>query len=190
MLMSKSFVCVDCGATGEQSPRGRTRLRCDGCRALTKSYEVRKVQFPKVDCAGCGQSFRAHHRTQRWCSMTCGNRNKARSGFRGGLTPEAKERQRLYWQEKGRRRRAIKRGSAAEPYTLAEIAERDGECCGLCGTPVPMGVRVPDPLAPTIDHVVPISRGGNDTRANVQLAHFRCNSVKGAREIDRVAPAG
>lgn len=69
----------------------------------------------------------------------------------------------------------------SEPYTLAEVAERDGDRCGLCGRKVDMRRRNPHPLAPTIDHVLPISRGGDDTRANVQLAHRACNIAKGAR---------
>jgi 5-methylcytosine-specific restriction endonuclease McrA len=35
--------------------------------------------------------------------------------------------------------------------------------------------------APTVDHIVPLDAGGDDTRANVQLAHRRCNSQKGNR---------
>lgn len=107
-----------------------------------------------------------------------------------GLSPAARERQRLYWQEKNRRRRAAKRGGVSEPYTTAEIAERDRFRCGLCGKRVPMGVKVPDPLAPTIDHVLPLVEGGDDTRANVQLAHFRCNSVKGPRGSQQLALIG
>jgi 5-methylcytosine-specific restriction endonuclease McrA len=64
---------------------------------------------------------------------------------------------------------------------MAEIAIRDDFRCGLCGESVPMTAKVPAPLAPTVDHIVPLSKGGDDTRGNVQLAHFRCNSVKGNR---------
>jgi 5-methylcytosine-specific restriction endonuclease McrA len=78
----------------------------------------------------------------------------------------------------------LKRGAAHEPYTLAEIAERDGYCCKLCGVQVLMDLRCPELMAPTIDHIVPISLGGDDTPANVQLAHFTCNSRKGARVLE------
>jgi 5-methylcytosine-specific restriction endonuclease McrA len=53
-----------------------------------------------------------------------------------------------------------------------------------------MGQRVPHPKAPTIDHIVPVSEGGDDTRANVQLACFRCNSVKGPRGSQQLALIG
>ncbi|MDX3353901.1 HNH endonuclease signature motif containing protein [Streptomyces sp. ME01-24h] len=62
--------------------------------------------------------------------------------------------------------------------------------CGLCGGRVAMKQTVPHPKAPTIDHVVPISEGGDDTRANVQLAHFLCNSSKGPRGSQQLALIG
>jgi 5-methylcytosine-specific restriction endonuclease McrA len=64
---------------------------------------------------------------------------------------------------------------------LAEIVERDGYRCGLCCTLVTMSKVIPHPKAPTIDHIVPLSAGGDDTKANVQLACFLCNSIKGNR---------
>jgi 5-methylcytosine-specific restriction endonuclease McrA len=81
-------------------------------------------------------------------------------------------------QRKRRAERARKRGAKREPYTLAEIAKRDRNRCGLCGKRVAMTKAVPHPRAPTIDHVLPLHYGGDDTRANVQLAHFICNSRK------------
>lgn len=79
-----------------------------------------------------------------------------------------------------RRRRRIE-GIATEPYTLAGIAERDRFRCGICRKRVAMTKAVPHPKAPTIDHVIPLDDDGDDTRANVQLAHFICNSRKGNR---------
>ncbi len=46
-----------------------------------------------------------------------------------------------------------------------------------------MTLEVPALGAPTIDHVVPLTLGGNDVRVNVQLAHFSCNSRKGGRLV-------
>ncbi|MER7953850.1 HNH endonuclease [Streptomyces sp. NPDC096030] len=182
--------CRGCGAVFT----GKNRVYCsDECKPPSKRltyHEKRALQEPRV-CAdpSCGLQFNPCHKGQRWCSLKCAGSNKSGAGPRGGLSPEARERQRLYWQAKCRRRRAAKQGGLSEPYTLAEIARRDSFKCQLCGTAVPMDVKVPEALAPTIDHVVPVSRGGDDTRANVQLAHFRCNSVKGARDVRRMSLA-
>lgn len=67
---------------------------------------------------------------------------------------------------------------------------RDRGRCGLCRGRVALKKVVPHPKAPTIDHVVPVSEGGDDTRANVQLACFRCNSAKGARGAQQLALIG
>lgn len=34
--------------------------------------------------------------------------------------------------------------------------------------------------APTLDHVIPLAKGGEHSRANVRCAHFICNSRRGA----------
>ncbi|MFE2041664.1 HNH endonuclease [Streptomyces sp. NPDC059477] len=156
----------------------------------TRTYAERKVRRPLAVCEACGSSYRQLRRTQRWCSQSCAGPNKPGSGPRGGLSPEARERQRLYWQAKNRRRRAAKRGGVSEQYTLAAIAARDRFVCRLCRRRVAMKQVVPHPKAPTIDHVIPVCEGGDDTRANVQLACFRCNSVKGPRGSQQLALIG
>lgn len=77
-----------------------------------------------------------------------------------------------------RRRRALKHGAISEPYTLTYIAKRDRLRCGLCHAKVNVRLVVPHPKAPTVDHIVPLASGGDDTKANVQLAHFQCNVTK------------
>jgi 5-methylcytosine-specific restriction endonuclease McrA len=83
-----------------------------------------------------------------------------------------------------------KRKVAHEPYTLAEIADRDRNMCGICRKRVAMKQVVPHPKAPTIDHVLPLSAGGDDTRANVRLAHFECNWRRGAGGTVQLALVG
>lgn len=74
-------------------------------------------------------------------------------------------------------RRARERGARTEPYSLPQIAKRDHYRCGLCHKRVAMTKTVPHAKAPTIDHIIPLSKGGDDIKANVQLAHFICNSL-------------
>ena len=66
------------------------------------------------------------------------------------------------------------------PYRPADIFERDGHRCHLCGGKVGMQ-PVPHPKAATIDHLVPLCDGGSDEPRNVATAHFLCNSRRGAR---------
>lgn len=79
-----------------------------------------------------------------------------------------------------RKRRAAKLGAATttERIDLTDIARRDRYRCGICGCKVDMATQYPDPQSPSLDHVVPLARGGEHTRANTQLAHFLCNSIK------------
>jgi 5-methylcytosine-specific restriction endonuclease McrA len=67
-----------------------------------------------------------------------------------------------------------------ERFTAYEIFERDAWTCGICHGPVDKAVRFPDERSATLDHVVPLSRGGQHTRANVQAAHWGCNHAKGS----------
>lgn len=51
--------------------------------------------------------------------------------------------------------------------------------CGICGKPVDMSLKYPDPMAPCIDHVVPVAKGGHPSAIeNLQLAHWTCNRQK------------
>lgn len=51
--------------------------------------------------------------------------------------------------------------------------------CGICGKPVDMAIKYPDPMSKCIDHIIPIARGGHPSDiANLQLAHWICNRLK------------
>lgn len=82
------------------------------------------------------------------------------------------------------RSRAVAYGVKYDPHvTLKAVMKRDGGICKLCGKPVNTADRRSNGIGysyPTIDHIVPLSKGGGHVMSNVQLAHMICNSRKGA----------
>lgn len=81
------------------------------------------------------------------------------------------------------RRRAQKLNGQYEEIDRDLVFKRDGYECKLCSKPLDMGAKFPHPLSPTLDHIVPLNKGGHHLYVNLQAAHFRCNTAKG----DRVA---
>lgn len=60
--------------------------------------------------------------------------------------------------------------------------------CGICGRPVDKSLRWPHPLSPTVDHIIPIDKGGHPSAIdNLQLAHWTCNRQKANKLVTRQA---
>lgn len=115
-------------------------------------------------CKECGRefvsSFGDKHRS--FCSNTCSRRHFKR------LREDRKRNNKLGVTESERIVRMI-------------VYRRDGYICGICGEPVMMELEVPEHLAPTLDHIVPLALGGTHIYVNVQCAHFICNTRKGKK---------
>jgi hypothetical protein len=79
------------------------------------------------------------------------------------------------------KRRAVKKAAFVARVSPRKIFERDKWACQLCRKPVNRSTVAPHPLAPVIDHIVPLAAGGTHEPSNVQCAHFLCNSRKGSR---------
>jgi 5-methylcytosine-specific restriction endonuclease McrA len=69
------------------------------------------------------------------------------------------------------------------PRFLGFLWEAQGGKCAICGEDMPWQKRyhVSDSLKPTIDHVIPLSKGGAVGFGNIVATHLRCNNSKGAR---------
>lgn len=72
-------------------------------------------------------------------------------------------------------RRASKLGLGGARITIGYLLERDGWMCGICHRKIK---RREDA---SLDHIIPVSRGGPHELANVQASHKKCNYAKGNR---------
>lgn len=76
-------------------------------------------------------------------------------------------------------RRARVNGAYVESVSINVLLARDAYLCGICGGNIPEGLPYGDPLYPHIDHIVPLSKGGEHSYANTHPAHSSCNVQKG-----------
>lgn len=100
-------------------------------------------------CIVCEADFMSRGAASRYCSKVCREKNRANKSY--GLT----------WLDR-----------------MAMFA-RDGWSCQICSEPVDYTAEPQSDWYPTIDHVVPRSKGGGDELSNLRTAHRWCNSVRG-----------
>lgn len=158
--------------------RNRRKWCSEACRL--RAYRERNPRPPKPPkpkrgptlnvhaCVECAHEFLAKQRggsAPSYCSHECRLRREARR-FRRDRDKERERRLRAAW---------------VEEVDRVVVFERDGWTCQLCGELCDRDAQVPDRRAPTVDHVIPLARGGLHSYANVQTAHLSCNASKGAR---------
>lgn len=69
------------------------------------------------------------------------------------------------------------KASRQRKHVMRHLIAKHRGLCALCGEQV--SLREGDDRYATIDHVLPMSKGGRDTPDNYQLACLRCNLAKG-----------
>ena len=85
---------------------------------------------------------------------------------------------------RGRAIRKVAKGDAVERIDPIAVFERDGWRCHICGKMTLRDKRgTVHPLAPELDHVMPLSLGGQHVLGNVRCACARCNHMKGAKPL-------
>lgn len=82
---------------------------------------------------------------------------------------------------KRRKRRAILKNVLTESYTVQEIYYRDKGLCYICEELINTDYPPRHRMSITIHHVLPLTKGGNDLKDNVVIAHYSCNSRLGNR---------
>lgn len=79
--------------------------------------------------------------------------------------------------------RAQDYGVPWERIYLPAVFIRDDWTCQLCGGSIDPESTYPDPMMPSLDHIVPLSHRytPGHVSSNVQASHLRCNLRKGDR---------
>lgn len=159
------------------------------------SYQLEREK--KLDevfvCKECGKEYTPRQYMQSegltlfsnvgYCSHEC--KRKSENRKRGDIRRNTGVRD-------SHRHRARKYGCDYDSsVTLPKLIKLKGLRCGICG-----GMCDPNdhawtiymgPMSPTIDHIVPMSKGGGHTWDNVQVAHAICNSYKCDRMEEVIA---
>jgi len=76
------------------------------------------------------------------------------------------------------RKEVLKRGVKIE---VDNLVIRDGFDCQICHEPIDWSRRSSRKSWPSLDHIVPISKGGEHVYDNCRMVHFGCNAKKGNR---------
>jgi len=133
------------------------------CSAMAHKERNKKVYVRK--CKECSEEYLTSDSRLMCCSKMCSNRYNWRNSY-------------LI-----RRRRVNENGDFESGISAKGISKRDGDVCYLCENKVRWDVNYLDDYYPTIDHVIPISKGGTHTWDNVRLAHRLCNMYKRDNEV-------
>lgn len=184
--------CTTCGAerkTNFSTLRSTTNVRCNACyqtevdeyrkqkekikeesrhRKAVKKADLKRIrecsgkQMELKFCEVCGTALTSR---ATWCSACAKKRDNKNRELK--------------------RRIKIKEALIDSDITLEKLINRDGCRCYLCGRVCNKedyeerdGAFIAGNMYPSIDHVVPLAKGGKHSWDNVRVAHRICNSMK------------
>lgn len=200
----KKKVCAVCSVVFET--RTRYLKTCD-LPACKDAYALaRKYPGGKRLCFGCGDEYMAPSKKSKYCSNGCATKYARKNSLaeKGNVScvvcfqeftpsPETKfnvcsvecysVRRSNEWKENcARRRIAINNGRVkGEVVRVHEIFARENYICALCGIKTSKSGGKYANNYPTIDHIIPLSKGGQHIPGNLQCLCRKCNISKGSK---------
>ena len=171
--------CVGCGEGMYKSRTTSADPLCKTCRTSRRDAWKREGR----PCASCGRV------TGRWQKANCTTCEVARRGTpcdvhkceRLALAKGLCSSHYAYQWRTVEGRSLNGRGTWIEPQRRLRIYERDNWTCAICDEPIDREASVNSGRAPSLDHIVPRSRGGGHESSNLRAAHRDCNAGRGAR---------
>jgi hypothetical protein len=176
---NKKITCVRCAEVARAEKQAAKR---DGAknkqkhRVIKKLILVLKSELKNKErrdrlvstCKECGNVFEGACIHSCYCSNICRKRAEGRR------------------REIRRRHKLRENGEVDYSINLARLIKRDHNMCHICGklcdcddyTFSDAGWFIAGDRYPSIDHVLPVAKGGTHSWGNVKLAHRKCNSMK------------
>jgi len=189
--------CEYCEAEFRTQKNGKTKfcsLTCQRLYVAAQRISQRIRDLGSRVCVACSGPLGLSTRTDaEFCSQQCqrgqwfiDNAEKTKAQVRAWKlgNPERAKDLKL---KSSHLRRLRQLSAPHEDFQLSEIWNRDGGICWLCDSPIDADLKWPHPQSLTLEHKLPLSKGGGHTRDNCALAHNLCNMRKGAKVL--AAPA-
>ncbi len=173
-LGGEELVCVVCGIffwDNLARLAGAERNFCSiDCQAIVET-----------DCIHCGAHFVVGRAKQGWKNFYRLNSFCDEDCYRANSNDVSADRSYIH----GIKLRLSATGALVdESITRREVFSRADGKCYLCGVETHWNkVGGWDPLLANVDHIHPVSKGGDHTWENVALACQLCNTKKGAQEV-------
>ena len=176
--MSSYAACLQCGAANAGSSNKYCSDKC------ANRFKV-GVENTKP-CAVCSVAF-------LWSGkgVCCSDSCKAELKRFHGRAWYAKEMAsnevfRLKVRSAEYKRKALKKSAFVEDVDRDSVMLRDKWQCHLCKEKIPKDAVWPNGLFGTLDHVMPLNKGGLHSYANIKAAHLSCNCSKNDRVIGQL----
>ena len=178
---SSHRTCTRCGITKPRDEYGKSAKNKDGmtayCTPCMKAYAHEHYMRNREKRKRQVEEWREAN-AEKWRAWNAAyyqaNRERMDEKFR-----RWKRENPARYHEWRVRNRALREGSTCGELDLDALWNG---VCGICGDVLDDAVEYPDPMSKSMDHIIPVARGGTHSQENLQWAHLRCN----IRKSDRV----
>lgn len=85
--------------------------------------------------------------------------------------------------------KTVKRQKHKNPNRISheQVVREYGSDCHICNEPIDLTLPRTSKLGLTVDHLIPLSRGGTDTMPNLRPAHWGCNIKKSNKLMEELS---
>jgi len=186
--MPKSFInangvevkrCSKCKQVKPVSKFSKNRSTSDGykyaCKACQAAYLEEYYKEHRGEIAAYSKEYYEVNRDEivaqhkEYEQTAEGREVRRKVGRKYRQTAKGRE----AWRKAGSTRRALKLGATVGDVNEAAVYELSGHACIYCGATTNL----------SLDHIVPLARGGAHSEENLVVACRRCNSSKGGKPL-------